>query len=348
MRVSRKFLASAAALALTLASTNLARAANSGDYAPENIEKTNRYLGWICFIQAFCPVKPEVRQAIIKSIFNDRSAQYLLALTLLTGDGLPQDRDAGIVWMVRSAEAGEPDAARDISGRLRNGANIAVDETKVANALKPQAEAGNAEAMRALGPMYIGGRGVKQDQFIGLDLLKRAAAKGSSDAETDLAQLYLHGAPGLNVDVTEAMKWYGVSARHGNVGAMVSLGYMAVNAGIGTRDLAGGYCWLMRAAMLDDVRAHEKLSSVFMDGEKDNHGNSIAADLVQAELWFRLAARSPFHDNSQIRSMIEPKMTTDQLNEAKRLFDAWKPSTLQDVKTTPIRLPGGVACPSMT
>ena len=48
----------------------------------------------------------------------------------------------------------------------------------------------------------------------------------------------------------------------------------------------------------------------------------IAADLVQAGFFFRLAARNPDHDNSQIRGMIEPKMTTAQLQDAKRLAEA--------------------------
>ena len=35
----------------------------------------------------------------------------------------------------------------------------------------------------------------------------------------------------------------------------------------------------------------------------------------EADKWFRLAARSPWHDNPQIRASIEPHMTTAQLDE---------------------------------
>ena len=344
-----KLRAGAVALALTLASSGFACAAEPGDYAPQNIEKTSRYLGWFCMIPVTCPVKADVRKTIAKAMFNDPSAEYLLALTLLTGDGLPQDRDAGIVWMARAAELGEPSAARDIAGRLRNGANIKVDETKIADALKPQAEAGNVEAMRALGPMYIRGRGTKQDLATGLGLIKRAAEKGSSEAEGDLSQLYLNGAPGIPVNKPEAMRWLGASAQHGNVEAMLNLGYMSATAATNERNLTNGFCWLMRAALLDDVRAQEKLSTVFAEGEKDDRGMVIAVDLVQADYWFRLAARSPYHDNPQIRSQIEPNMTTDQQNEAKRLFDAWRPRTFQELKTLAIPLPGKTtACPVMT
>jgi hypothetical protein len=300
-----------------------------------------------------------MRALIKRAIANDRSAEYLLGLTLLTGDGLPRDRDAGVAWVARAAEHGEPAAARDIAGRLRNGASITVDETKIAEALKPQAEAGDVEAMRALGPMYIGGRGVKQDPALGLRMIKDAAEKGSSDAEKDLSQLYLNGAPGVPANRPEALKWLAVSARHGNVDAMLNLGYMSMNTPIGVpssqRNLAEGFCWLMRAAMLDQAQAQEKLSMMFALGEKDDRGTVIAIDLIQADLWFRLAARSPYHDNSQIRAMIEPKMTTEQMNDARRQVEAWRPKTLQELKSVVIPLPGAAPagvppknCPGMT
>lgn len=338
----KKFIVSAA-IAVSVLLPGAAFAAEDSDYAPANILKTNKMLGWLCIVRMTCPISEQVRGVISRAIAADRSAQYLLGLTLLTGDGLPRDREAGVLWVVKAAEQGDPDAARDIAGRLRNGERIAVDETKVAAALKPGADAGDAEAMRALGPMIIGGRGVKQDPAAGLAMIKRAAEKGSSAAEKDLSQLYLNGAPGVPANRPEALKWLAVSARHGNVDAMLSLGYMAMNVPIGTpssqADLAEGYCWLMRAALLDQPQAHEKLSMMFAGGEKDTRGTVIAVDLVQADFWFRLAARSPYHDNSQIRASIEPKMTTAQMDEAKKLVEAWRPRTAQELKSVTITLP---------
>jgi len=331
------------ALVASMLLSHAAMAADEGNYAPANILKTNGRLGWMCMISVTCPVSDQVRGVISRAIATDRSAQYLLGLTLLTGDGLPRDRDAGVLWVVKAAEQGDPSAARDVAGRLRNGERITVDETKVAAALKPDADAGEVEAMRALGPMIIRGRGVKQDPATGLAMVKRAAEKGSFDAEKDLFQLYLDGAPGVPVNRPEAMKWLAASARHGNVDAMLNLGYMSMSTPIGTpssqADLAEGYCWLMRAALLDQPQAHEKLSMMFTDGEKDSRGTVIAADLVQADFWFRLAARSPYHDNSQIRASIEPKMTTAQLDEAKKLVEAWRPHTAQELKAVTITLP---------
>ena len=120
---------------------------------------------------------------------------------------------------------------------------------------------------------------------------------------------------------------------------MMSLGYMSVMATTAERNLTDGFCWLIRSAMLDQVQAQEKLSMMFAQGEKDDHGTVIAIDLIQADMWFRLAARNPYHNNSQVRSMIEPKMTTEQLGQAKRLFDAWRPRTIQELRTLAIPFP---------
>jgi len=105
------------------------------------------------------------------------------------------------------------------------------------------------------------------------------------------------------------------------------------------RNLAESYCWLMRAALLDDPQAQEKLSMTLVSGDVDNMGTTIGADLVQADFFFRLAARSPYHDNSQIRGSIEPKMTTAQLQDAKRLLESWQPRAWVDVKAMTIPLP---------
>jgi TPR repeat protein len=348
-----KFCARAPAPALVLAlliAAGKAPAAEAGDYAPTNIAQTYKQLSWLCLVRALCPVSGDVYRIINGALFGNPSDEYLLGLTLITGDGLPRDARAAIAWIALAAEHGEPGAARDVAGRMRNGEAIDVDESKIAAALKPKADAGDAEAMRALGPMYIRGRGVKQDPALGLALMERAVDKGSTGAANDLAQLYLLGAPGLPASRSEALKWIALAANRGNRDAMVTLGYMSMNTPSGVpsseRDLALGYCWLVRAALLDEPRAQEKLSMMFASGEKDDRGTVIPVDLVQADYWFRLAAHSPYHDNSQIRAMIEPQMTTAQLDEAKRLVEAWRPRKAAELKTSAIELPA--AAPNST
>src|SRR5271163_973299 len=165
-------------------------------------EPPRAYTGYACCLPSV-PSRPRRARSEVPA------AEDLLGLTLLTGDGLPRDDTAGLAWIARAAEHGDPDAARDISDRLRNGAAIEVDETKIVAALTPRVDAGDVEAMRALGLMIIRGRGAEQNPAKGLGLLKRASTSGSSAGERDLAQLYLLGAPGVAPDRNEALKWLG-------------------------------------------------------------------------------------------------------------------------------------------
>ena len=94
-----------------------AAGAETSGYAPENIEQTYKQLSWLCMVRAFCPVTEPVRDVIKHAMAGNASAEYLLGLTLATGDGLPRDPSAAVAWIVRAAEHGDPDAARDIADR---------------------------------------------------------------------------------------------------------------------------------------------------------------------------------------------------------------------------------------
>jgi len=324
-----------------------------GDDSPEHLDATYRTVSLICLVRLLCPISSDALDDMKGALAGRSDAEYGLALTLLTGDGLPSDRAAGIAWMARAAEHGEPGAARDVDDRLRNGENVAVDERQIASALQRRVDSGDAEAMRALGPMIVRGRGVKQDPAAGVALMRRAFDLGATGAADDLARLYLLGAPGLPTDRGQSLNWTQAAARRGDSEAMLSIGYAAMNPPESStdRDLTLSYCWLMRAALLDNPRAQEKLGLTFEQGETDGRV-TIAADLVQADYWFRLAARNPFHDNSQIRGAIEPKMTSDEMDAAKRLVDAWRPREFAELKTLPIALPAPAGasprlCPAM-
>jgi hypothetical protein len=53
---------------------------------------------------------------------------------------------------------------------------------------------------------------------------------------------------------------------------MVRLGYMSMTTPMrgpwNERNLAEGFCWLMRAALLDEPRAQEKLSMMFVGARR--------------------------------------------------------------------------------
>jgi hypothetical protein len=56
-------------------------------------------------------------------------------------------------------------------------------------------------------------------------------------------------------------------------------------------------------------------------------------------MWLRLAARSPFHDNTSLRRRIESSMIAAQLDEAQTRAAAWQPHPVQEVLAMTIDLP---------
>ncbi len=202
---SRKTRLAVLALAIATLSGFEVALADENEYSPRNIQETYDKATRYCYFRAFCPYTAEEQKTIELAILNDRSAQYALGVLLLTGEGLPREKEAGLEWVVRAAEQGLPAAVRRISRLQRDGQAIEVDESRMAGTLKAQAEAGDLDSMRALAPMIIAGRGVKQDPAQGVALLNRAAEKGSPEAEKELFDLYLNGAPQIPVNRPEAM-----------------------------------------------------------------------------------------------------------------------------------------------
>jgi TPR repeat protein len=246
-------------------------------------------------------------------------------LNLITGDGVPTDRKAGLEWVVKAAEAGAPLAARYVENKLQNGENIEIDETRMATALKRQADGGDVESMRVLAPMMIRGRGVAQDPQAGIALLLEAAGQGTGgDIEYQIGDLYLIGTNGLPANHEEGMKWYAISAGRGNIRAMATLAGLWENEPMMDmrklmetgripkktfeRDIVQSYCWRMRASLMGDALAHYELALMRSRRNSDSHGNVIEPDLIQADFWFRLGVAQarfradeghPDHDSRQ-------------------------------------------------
>jgi TPR repeat protein len=302
------------------------------DYSPENAAHTVDALRRRCAISVLCPIDSDKYQLLVDAVAGDRDAQYQLGLVLYRGDGLPRDQRGAVGWYGRAAEQGHAKAALALNRARHDGMAIEADEAKIVAALGPEIDKGNTEAMRALADMRIYGRGAPRDAEAALGLLRRAGTAGDSEAEIDLAKLYLQGAPGVPQNRGEGLRWMETAGSHGNIDAMHQVGYMYTHASDNDgRDPAKGYRWLMRAALLDEYAAQEDLSVLLNEGAMSGARSVIAPDPVAADMWLRLAARSQFHDNSVIRKRIESKMTSVQLDEAKKRAAGWHPRPLAEV-----------------
>jgi len=300
-----------------------------------------------------------------RAIAGDRVDQLLFGLDLVDGRSVPRDVAAGKAWIAKAAEAGHPAAEEWIQRQQRNGEEVEVDETKVAAALKRQADAGEIQSMRVLAPMIMGGRGVAKDPQAGIALLRKAGEQSKdSFVAYDIAELFLRGSSGMPGDHDEAMKWYAIAASRGHIFSMEMLGGLwenvplndfvaAMRAGqpdnVFKPDIVQGYCWRMRAALMGSRLAQHELAQRLTRRNSDPRGNVIEPDLVEADVWFRLGARTASYNNASLRAQIEPALTSAQLDEAKKRVAAWRDLSFAEMKATPITIPGkeGRTCPPM-
>jgi TPR repeat protein len=261
-------------LLLGILMTSTARA-QQGELAPDKAADTLSRLQLRCKISAFCPYSDEVWDEFVQAVAGKPGDQYLLGIFLMTGDKVLRDERGGLHWIGLAAAQGYARAALELNRQRRNGSEMDVDEARVAVAMRTKADAGDAGAMRALSDMYIYGRGVGRDPDEAVQLLRKAGEGGSAEAEQDLANLLFSGAPGVAQDRKEAMRWMASAGSHGNTEAMRIVSYWRLSAppGVDAQPIEG-YRWLMRAALLDDPYAQEKLSQLFADG-MDEEGHAV-------------------------------------------------------------------------
>ena len=113
-------------------------------------------------------------------------------------------------------------------------------------------------------------------------------------------------------------------AAAGDAEAQFNLGkmYEAGRGGL-KQDYAEAERWYRRSAEQGDVFAQASL------GILHRFGKGVRQDLVQAYMWFELAA-SPASEGAlesiaEMREAIAARMTPEQISEARRLAREWKP-----------------------
>ena len=127
------------------------------------------------------------------------------------------------------------------------------------------------------------------DYATALRLVRPLAAQGHAAAQNNLGIMYVYG-QGVPQDDAEAIKWFRKAAAQGHAPAQNNLGIMYRN------------------------------------------GQGVPQDYVQAYVWFNLAAArfSPSETEKREKALsdreeVAAKMTSEQIAEARRLAQEWKP-----------------------
>ena len=149
------------------------------------------------------------------------------------------------------------------------------------------------------------------------------AERGDMRAQYNLGVLYDRGL-GVPQNFAEAAKWYLAAAEKGHTNAEANLGY-AYEQGRGVaQDFGEAAKWYRRAAERGDIAAQANLGTLYANGQ------GVEQDDVQAHMWLNLAAsramkrklRRAFRKK---RDSVAARLSPEQLTEAQRLAQEWRP-----------------------
>jgi TPR repeat protein len=151
---------------------------------------------------------------------------------------------------------------------------------------------------------------------------RRLADQGDGIAQNNLGSLYYNGR-GVRQDYAEAVKWYRGAADQGLAVAQYNLGSLyAYGEGV-QQDYAEAAKWYRKAANRGNADAQTNLGVLYANGD------GVPKDHTAAYMWFNLAAAQGDAGGAKGRDFLATQMTPAQIEQAKALAAAWKPTTGQ-------------------
>jgi uncharacterized protein len=153
--------------------------------------------------------------------------------------------------------------------------------------------------------------------------LSPLAQGGKVEAQILLGKMYMLG-QGVPRDTDAALKWFQAAAEKGNAEGQFFLGAMYL---LPAKDIPQGVRWLRLSAEQGTPDAQLLLGMAYLKGTDVPH------DLVEADMWLRLAATQSDKFAVSQCELAEKQMTPDQIAKARALAGAWKPT--QPVKSGP-------------
>ena len=149
--------------------------------------------------------------------------------------------------------------------------------------------------------------------------IRAGADKGDAKAQYELGRAFFSGTLGVAKDEAEAVKWYRKAAEQNVADAQYNLGVCYANGQGVTEDDAESVKWFRKAAEQNFADAQYNLGVYYDSGE------GVAKDEVEAYKWWLLAAGQGNDDAKYNMTIVENKMSREQIAEGRRLARDFKP-----------------------
>ena len=158
----------------------------------------------------------------------------------------------------------------------------------------PLAEAGDADAQYGVGIIYdFGLAGMKRDVAEAMHWYKMAAKRGNMDAQFYLGDMYSGGpnySEHIPIDETEARRWYKMAAEQGHVLAQYVVGAYYFDGTGGIQDYNEAAHWYRKAAVQGFNRSQYHLGVMY------GLGLGVSQSYPMAAFWYQKAAHQEFPD----------------------------------------------------
>ncbi len=167
-------------------------------------------------------LSPSAEQVASAAAGGNAEAQYTLARMYNSGEGVPKDPAAAVLWLQKAANQGHADAQYSLGTSYLLGYGVPKNAVAAVEWLLKSAQQGNTLAQTNLGAMYLNGDGVAQDFRQALLWLEKAGARGQPLAQYSLGRMYQNGY-GVRTDETMAAQWYARAAAQNHAPAVQAL-----------------------------------------------------------------------------------------------------------------------------
>ncbi len=158
----------------------------------------------------------------------------------------------------------------------------------------------------------------KGDFAIAMKLYQSAVRGGVVYAMHNIGVMYFEG-KGVDVSYVKALEWYHQAADKGYPDSQNAIGGIYERGESVKRSTEEAVKWYRLAADQGFLASQNSLGVIYASGD-----GGVAADLVQAHLWFSLAAKEDASAASR-RDRMAARMTPQQIAEAEKLARNWKP-----------------------
>ena len=211
----------------------------------------------------------------------------------------------------------EPDQESELDDGLK--ALVNGDYTRALQILRPLAEQDNVDAQVIIGMMYSNGSGVELSISESIKWYQKAAESGDTEAQTKLGMMYVNG-EGVAVDYAEAVKWFSMAAAAGDSQGLYHLG-VAYYTGQGIEKNESKAAELFRqSAEQGHTWAQSNLARCYITGV------GVVADNVHAYKWSLVARDQGDEPALEYIDYLMTVMTTEEKRSGRELAEAFEPT----------------------